>query len=371
MLERSKYFAFEKFAKVDVNKYRKEHLKTHPKKIETNVSPEFDKLENQCNVLQEFGHIEDCITVLDEMAKIDPENEIVLGNKTFFLFDLQRWEEHVETTDKMMELYHKAMDLKNEDYDDMAAHLHDKGLALNHLMRYDEARETFEEALKIKPDDSQLLFAMGNVLGLLDRDDEGEVYFKRVIEMEPPENHEDKVRFYWDKGSALSDYDDRLEEALECFDKALELAPDDGDFWSNKAMILWRMEKNDEAIKYFDKALELDEKNDMALNMKAALFNEKEEFDKALDMINRSLAIEEFWVASNVKGDALVGLERYDEALESYEKALEQELSKKNPDNEIIQESLVSMGKLLKDLGKNEKGEECLKRAKELGWDGK
>ena len=50
----------------------------------------------------------------------------------------------------------------------------------------------------------------------------------------------------------------KYEEAIKCFDKAIEIDPKYVGAWYNKGFFLTRMEKIEEAIKCYDKAIEID-----------------------------------------------------------------------------------------------------------------
>jgi len=50
------------------------------------------------------------------------------------------------------------------------------------------------------------------------------------------------------------------DEAINAYDKAIELDPKDASAWYNKGHALNRLEKHDGAIKAYDKAIELDPK---------------------------------------------------------------------------------------------------------------
>ncbi|MFQ6050162.1 MAG: FKBP-type peptidyl-prolyl cis-trans isomerase [Candidatus Hydrothermarchaeota archaeon] len=64
----------------------------------------------------------------------------------------------------------------------------------------------------------------------------------------------------------------RFEEALEFFDKALNINPEHGDAWNKKGVALGMMEKFEEALACFDRALEINPQDREALsNRKLAL----------------------------------------------------------------------------------------------------
>jgi tetratricopeptide (TPR) repeat protein len=58
------------------------------------------------------------------------------------------------------------------------------------------------------------------------------------------------------KGNTLSDQK-KYEEAIECYDKALQFDPEYTNAWNNKGYSLGNMRKYKAAIKCFDKVLEI------------------------------------------------------------------------------------------------------------------
>ena len=62
---------------------------------------------------------------------------------------------------------------------------------------------------------------------------------------------------WFDEGKALY-FDDKYEEAIECYDRALSIDPNNADAWYWKGSTLRDMGKHSEAIECYDKALEID-----------------------------------------------------------------------------------------------------------------
>ncbi len=65
-----------------------------------------------------------------------------------------------------------------------------------------------------------------------------------------------KVQDLIKKGSSLVE-DGKYEEALECFETALSINPNDPDIWNKKGIVLRSMGRYDEAIECFNKSLEI------------------------------------------------------------------------------------------------------------------
>ena len=66
----------------------------------------------------------------------------------------------------------------------------------------------------------------------------------------------EEVRVWFEKGLSLGKLG-RYDEALECFDRALEIDPRKWDVWINKGDCLLWLNRLDEAIQCYDKALEI------------------------------------------------------------------------------------------------------------------
>ena len=72
----------------------------------------------------------------------------------------------------------------------------------------------------------------------------------------------------WDNKGYTLYSQGKYEEAIKCFDKALEINPQDAYAWCNKGNSLYSQGKYEEAIKCFDKALEINPKFESAKDTK-------------------------------------------------------------------------------------------------------
>jgi tetratricopeptide (TPR) repeat protein len=90
------------------------------------------------------------------------------------------------------------------------------------LKRYEEALQSYDQALKLNPDDNQAWHNRGNVL---------------TINLK------------------------RYEEALQSYDKALESNPDDDQAWYNQACIYSQQDNIDLAVKHLAQAIRLNPKD--------------------------------------------------------------------------------------------------------------
>ncbi len=72
--------------------------------------------------------------------------------------------------------------------------------------------------------------------------------YDRALTIEPND-----YGIYVNKGVALSEMGD-LNDAIRCYDKGLLIKPDSWQLYNNKALVLWKLGRNAEAVDCFDKA---------------------------------------------------------------------------------------------------------------------
>jgi tetratricopeptide (TPR) repeat protein len=154
-------------------------------------------------------------------------------------------------------------------------------------------------------------------------------------------------------------------KAIDKYNDAIELNPNDGKAWRNKADFLASLGKHEEAIKCYDKALEINPNDGKAWRNKAetlGLLGKHEEAikcaDKAYTMGYIAYGYEE---RLDDKGLALQELDKYEEAIECFDKALEIE-----PDDA---EACYNKGLALQELDKYEEAIECFDKALEINPD--
>ncbi|MGV8116570.1 MAG: tetratricopeptide repeat protein [Methanothrix soehngenii] len=79
--------------------------------------------------------------------------------------------------------------------------------------------------------------------------------YDKAIELDPK-----NATIWYMKGYALS-YMDEKEKAIDAYDKAIEINPRYTSAWSNKAYVLSTLGKYDEAVEAYDEAIEIDPTN--------------------------------------------------------------------------------------------------------------
>jgi tetratricopeptide (TPR) repeat protein len=67
---------------------------------------------------------------------------------------------------------------------------------------------------------------------------------------------------------------EKYDEALECYNKALEADPYNAKTWCNRGVLMGKLQRNDDAIKSFEKAIEIDPTYEIAKKAKENFLSE-------------------------------------------------------------------------------------------------
>jgi tetratricopeptide (TPR) repeat protein len=173
-----------------------------------------------------------------------------------------------------------------------------------------------------------------------------------------PQSKELEAWEWSNKGMSLNSLG-RDEEAIYCYDKALELDPRDAGVWSNKGNSLNILGQPEEAICCYDKALKLDQHDADVWSNKGSTLNSLGRYEEAILCCDKALKLDpnhsDAWTT---KGNSLSGLGHDEEAICCYDKALELD-----PRSVIAR---VNKGNSLNSLGRNEEAIHCCDKALEL-----
>jgi len=158
----------------------------------------------------------------------------------------------------------------------------------------------------------------GGSLNKLGRFDEAILCYNKALEIDPR-----YIRAWGNKGLSL-DHLGRYDEAITCYNKALEIDPRDTIPWYNKANSLGKLGRYDEAILCYNKALEINPRDTAALNSKGISLSDIGRFDEAITCYDKALEIDPRDTAALTnKGISLSDIGRFDEAVRCYNRALE------------------------------------------------
>jgi tetratricopeptide (TPR) repeat protein len=159
-------------------------------------------------------------------------------------------------------------------------------------------------------------------------------------------------------GIALADQG-KLDEAIQHFDRALQLNPDDAKALNNLGKVLTTQGKLDEAIQYFDRALQLNPDDAKALNNLGVALAAQGKLDEAVQHYEQALQLKPDYVDADYNlGNVLVIQGKLDEAAQYYEQVLQLK-----PD---FAEAHCNLGLVLARQGKLDEAVQHFERALQL-----
>ncbi len=217
----------------------------------------------------------------------------------------------------MHQLALEAYDLALKIQPDDAEVLVNKGSTCNDIKNYALALEVLQKAIQINPNIPEAWSNKGVALDNLNLYQDSLIAYNKAIQINPS---------YFEAWSNKSVPLAKLKcfaEASEACDKALSLKPDYAEAHFNKGNVLKELKRYDEAMACYDKVLSLKPDYAEAYDNKGTVLNELKRYEEAIAHYDKALSLKpdyaEGW--SN-KGVTLHELKRYDEAIAHYDRAL-------------------------------------------------
>ncbi|WP_367343375.1 tetratricopeptide repeat protein [Methanomethylovorans sp.] len=194
----------------------------------------------------------------------------------------------------------------------------------NSISKHDEsniikaAQDTTKRTESATLNDAEVWYSKGRDLYELGTYEEALQAYQKAIEIKS-----DHPYAWNNKGVVLHDLNKKV-EALEAYEKAIEIKPDLADAWSNKGAILKDLGRYEEALKACEKAIEIKPDYPYAWYNKGAILKDLGKYEDALKAYEKAIEIKpDLADAWSNKGDILKDLGRYEEALDAYERAIE------------------------------------------------
>ena len=216
--------------------------------------------------------------------------------------------------------------------------------AYTRLNKLDLSIKSYEEIIRIDPNNVGAYFNLANNLCAMHKKDAAIKYYKKVTELEP--NFVDAIvnlaAVYADQG--------RSDLALELYIKVITLTPDYGEIYSNIGNIFLARGLNDEAIQNFELAVKIKPEFYHGFYNMGLAFSSKREFMAAIENFNEALRISpEFPEAHFCMGNIYKEIGDLGEALRFYKQALkfEPNYSEAYFNMGIVLESIGEMGSAL------------------------
>jgi len=115
----------------------------------------------------------------------------------------------------------------------------------------------------------------------------------------------------------------KYNEAIETFEKAIEIDPDYYDAWKHLEHTYFILRQYDEALEASNKTISINSDDPVVWLSKGLILDNLGRYEESIEAYDKSLSINpEFVDALNEKGNALLNLGRYEEAINLFEKVL-------------------------------------------------
>jgi len=198
------------------------------------------------------------------------------------------------------------------------SYLIQQAIALHRRTEFQDAREIYEQILRLQPNHFDSLQLLGVLCAQRKDYLQAVEFLSKALKVNP--NH---APSHSNLGNALRELD-RLDEALISFNQATSLKPDLAEAYNNRGITLKLLNRLDEALASYEKAISIAPEYAEAYNNRGNTLKELNRLDEALSAYEKAIRIKsDFAEAHFHTGVVLYELKRIEEALNSYDKALE------------------------------------------------
>jgi tetratricopeptide (TPR) repeat protein len=189
---------------------------------------------------------------------------------------------------------------------------------LQQLKRPNEALQSCNRAIVLRPDFADAHIGRGNALKDLKRPDEALHSYNRALQFNPQ-----SALAYNNGANALQDLG-RFEEALRSHDRAIALNPDFADAHHNRGNALRGLKRPGDALQSYDRAIALQPDHAEAHNARGAVLTDLKRPAEAMQSLERALELKpDFADAYIHKGNVLRDLKRPLDAFACFDRAVE------------------------------------------------
>lgn len=235
-------------------------------------------LATKAKELQDNNLTQESIEIWGEIVNINPNDAEYLNNKSHALFKHATRFEPTNMVEKCNP--HRIKSRILDSY-------HDE---LDYIKKFNDLKKSFElvnESISITEDNNPYLFEKkGKLYFKIGEYDNAIECFDNAIELNP--KRKDKINklkssAYISKGHSLK-IKCKYSDAINCFDIAIEIDANNPNPWFSKGQCLYQCSKYEESIECFNRAYEI-EKNPAILLTKTDSLIKLELFEEALDII--------------------------------------------------------------------------------------
>jgi tetratricopeptide (TPR) repeat protein/tRNA A-37 threonylcarbamoyl transferase component Bud32 len=234
-------------------------------------------------------------------------NATNLYNRANILYNLKRYNQALDTYDKAIQIRPEYAEAWNGE-----------AKTLSELEKYKEALDAYDKAIQIQPNYLEAWLGRGYVLDNLEKDQEAIDSFDQALKIQSNDSEAWNAR-----GDALMNLQ-RYEEASESYDKAVYYKPDYYQAWFGRGWALHNLQRYEDAIAAYDKAVQLKPDYDQAWYNRGNELMNLQRYQDAVASYDKAVQFKpDYYQAWYSRGNALMKLQRYPEAIDSFDKAVQ------------------------------------------------
>lgn len=199
-----------------------------------------------------------------------------------------------------------------------ATELSKQGNTFFELQRYQDALDSYQKAVEIRPDYAQGWNGKGKTLAQLKQYPEAITAYDKAIQLQP-----DYVEAWTGRGFVLQNLR-RYAEAIASFDKALKLNNNYPEVWNARGESFSNLKQYNNAIESYEKAIEFQADNYTAWYNKGLALRNLKLYEEAIAAYQKAVEIKpDYERAWYNLGNTNVNLNRFEDALKAYDKAVQ------------------------------------------------
>lgn len=299
----------------------------------------------KADILRNLGRYDDALLIAEKFFEKDEELEYY-NFKSNILSSKGDIDGAIEELEKAIKKDPKDINL-----------LHNKIFLLIRKEKFDDALELIFELRKIYPNDAGLYSFEGEIYNYKTQFKKALKSYNIAIKLDPSD-----YLSYGAKSAILNNDLNESKEALINVNKGLDIKPYAKELLYNKIIILGNLKKFDDALETVNKALEFYTNNLEFIDLKANILIELDRVDESTKLVKKLLKIApNFGDYYHTYGKIFLKSKEYEKAIKNFSKAIEL------PHNdEILDETYISLGECYKEIGSYEKAKESLNKGIEL-----
>jgi len=276
--------------------------------IETGLKMEpenFDLLTSQALHFRNFAQKEKSVSIFEKILTIDPDNIIAL-------ISLERFKNPVDFD--IINYICRKFSLEKNNLKEL------ESFADQFFFNFDliSAESCYDYLISLK-NPNQNIFKKITRIHLM-KNDIKQAHEGFVNLLQNDKNDSDS----WVRLGEIYRRQNKMLDAIECFDSALEIMPDNAEAWRRKGFAQsLRHENITEAIKCLDKSLELEPYHPMTLTQKSMYLRRVGDNDDAIYCLNSALEMDStFILAWKQKAETLTSMNNLEGTLDCYDEIL-------------------------------------------------